>query len=65
MMKEAVQSKQQKRKQNLSDVNEIANSDSVDINTTAQSHDKIELKDEMIGILLEKMNSKYVDFHLT
>ena len=64
-MKEAVQSKQQKRKQNLSDVNEIANSDSVDINTTAQSHDKIELKDEMIGILLEKMNSKYVDFHLT
>ena len=54
-MKEAVQSKQQKRKQNLSDVNEIANSDSVDINTTAQSHDKIELKDEMIGILL--MNS--------
>ena len=57
MMKEAVQSKQQKRKQNLSDVNEIANSDSVDINTTAQSHDKIELKDEMIGILLEKMNS--------
>ena len=38
---------------NMSDVNEIANNDSV----VAQSHDKIELKDEMIGILLEKMNS--------
>ena len=38
---------------NMSDVNEIANNDSA----VAQSHDKIELKDEMIGILLEKMNS--------
>ena len=42
---------------NLSNVNEIANSDIVDINTTAQSHHKIEVKDKMIGMSLQKMNS--------
>lgn len=42
---------------NLPDVNEIANSDIVGIHTTAQSHHKNEVKDEMIGILLDKMNS--------
>ena len=42
---------------NLRDVRSIASSDNPVANTMSQSHNNIEVKDGMIGLLLKKMNS--------
>ena len=42
---------------NIMDVHDIENSDIVNGNTIVQSDNKIEVKDELIGLLLQKMNS--------
>ena len=42
---------------NITDVHDTENIDIVNGNTIVQSDNKIEVKDEIIGLLLQKMNS--------